>query len=83
MITLPKPVASRTKAEDLSSPPEQAGMRLGHPSDVKSSLTATRHVIWAVTKTPLPLAVIQAHKGAALADSICFENLHPRSSYAL
>ena len=70
MITLPKPVASRTKAEDLSSPPEQAGMRLGHPSDVKSSLTATRHVIWAVTKIQLPLAVILPYKGTALADPI-------------
>ena len=50
--------------------PELAGMRLGHTSDVKSSLTATRHVIWAVTKIQLPLAVILPYKGAALADSI-------------
>ena len=47
-------------------------MRLGHPSNVKSSLTATRHVIRAVTKFQLPLAVNQGN-----ARQIALKSMHP------
>ena len=57
--------------------PEPAGMRLGHPSNVKSSLTATRHVIRAVTKSQLPLAVNQAYKEQRSPNPFALESMHP------
>jgi hypothetical protein len=52
-------------------------MRLGHPSNVKSSLTATRHVIRAVTKFQLPLAVNQAYRRQRSPNPFALKSMHP------
>ncbi len=52
-------------------------MRLGHPSNVKSSLTATRHVIRAVTKFQLPSAVNQAYKRQRSPNPFALKSMHP------